>query len=86
MNQNMSVLKKVRTHGVLFLVEAFIASMLAAAVLLQISWLRALGYLFILMQLKNPLLSQNVVEKKLQDRAHSPYISFPRERERHQSA
>ena len=40
----------------------------------------------ILMQLKNPLLSQNVVEKKLPDRAHSPYISFPRERERHQSA
>ena len=41
---------------------------------------------YILMQLKNPLLSQNVVEKKLPDRAHSPYISFPRERERHQSA
>ena len=44
MNQ-ISVLKKVRTNGVLVLVEACIASMLAAAVLFQISWLWALGYL-----------------------------------------
>ena len=39
--------KKVQTHGLLVLVEAFIANMLAAAVLFQTSWLWGLGYLLV---------------------------------------